>query len=640
MAATPTRGEVEGVLGRVLASGHVPPDSQLAAFLRYVVRRTLDGEASEIKAYSIAVDALGKPEEFDPQSNATVRVMAGRLRKALALHDAEEHAPGAVRIRLPTGTYVPIFERAAEAKTVIGAGAQPEPIEPQVDAAALPPEATAPEPPAEPTPGPPTAEHRPPPLRASRRAARRRLVPRDGIDRSRVRVAAVLLAAIAFIGVGALLAGQLMAEWRREQALEQLADLQRLPSIAVSVTTGDRPLPAWFSRSEFLRALDTVVGRFDDYTHYGTFALDGLSPPVLARTLPDADYHLSLAPMADGGAVRLYGSVTRVKDRVTVWSGALRMAPPAPLVTPATSGATPPPTPMLDRVGRVVSPLLAPYGALYSDLLQRNDTRPALRCLLLGYRYFNAESDALHARARNCAENLIERGSRLPSLHAMLTFLYLDEHREGRNARRRDPVRAARTVARQAIEYGAQSARAHQALFAVRKVSRQFHAARRSGRRAVALNPFDTDIVGDYAAFLAASGEVGEARALMREIEPLWVAKPPWYAFHEFLAAELAGERDEAVRLAQRLDPRASPLAAMGAAIGAQRRGDRDEVSFALEELLAQEPRFADDPVTYLRARGMRGDVAASVARKLWAAGLDSPGRARVGLGVLDAPLW
>ena len=630
----PTRMEIEAALADVTASGHVPADSQLASFLAYVVTKTLDGEAGDIKAYSIAVDALGKPEDFDPQSNAAVRVMAGRLRKALALHEAEarEGDGERVRITLPTGTYVPTFERLA-------APPRPAPVDVADPASRRDEEPTLP---VEPTPTPDALPTAPPPARLDRAAhassvgrahgpaiALHRLEGRDGIQRSHFRVAAVVLAALAFIIVGAFFAGGLMADWREEQRVQQIADLHRLPSIAVTVTASGGDYPRWFRPIEFVRAVDTTVARFDDYIHYGVIASGATAGAVRDRVLPNADYHLSLAPIADERSVRVYGSLTRMKDRTTVWSGVFRMARPRPKRSDT-----------LERVGRMISPLLAPYGALYSDLLRRDDTRPALRCLLLGYRYFNAESDTLHRRARDCAEDLIERGSRLATLHAMLTFLYLEEHREGRNARSRDPVRAARTVARQALEYGAQSARAHQALFAVRKVSRQYQAARQSGRQAVALNPFDTDIIGDYAAFLVMSGHAGEAREVMVDIEPLWVAKPPWYAFYEFLAADLMGDRDEAIRLARKLDPRASPLAAMGAAIGAHALGDVDEASFALDELRAQEPRFEGDPIEHLIARGMRSDVAATVARKLWRAGLHKAEGADGAVGLLEAPLW
>ncbi|MCW5720253.1 MAG: hypothetical protein KIS86_03830 [Devosia sp.] len=82
---------------------------QLMRFLDYIVTRRLEGEGPSIKAYSIAVDVLGRSSDFDPQADPIVRVQARRLR---ALLDQYYSGPGAdetVRIELPVGRYVPEF---------------------------------------------------------------------------------------------------------------------------------------------------------------------------------------------------------------------------------------------------------------------------------------------------------------------------------------------------------------------------------------------------------------------------------------------------------------------------------------------------------------------------------------------------
>ena len=69
---------------------------QLVAFLRYVVEATLRGEHDRIKGYTIAVEALGRAEDFDPQSDPIVRVEATRLRRAINRYYART-AAGAIR---------------------------------------------------------------------------------------------------------------------------------------------------------------------------------------------------------------------------------------------------------------------------------------------------------------------------------------------------------------------------------------------------------------------------------------------------------------------------------------------------------------------------------------------------------------
>ncbi len=80
----------------------------MSAFLRYVVVQAATGNKGRIKAYTVAVDALGKPETFDPQNDPVVRVLAGRLRSTLSAY-YEQHADADVIIEMKPGSYVPTF---------------------------------------------------------------------------------------------------------------------------------------------------------------------------------------------------------------------------------------------------------------------------------------------------------------------------------------------------------------------------------------------------------------------------------------------------------------------------------------------------------------------------------------------------
>src|SRR5262249_34863379 len=56
----PTNDEIRAALDRVIASEALRSSPQLIAFLRFVVETTLRGERHLIKAYTIAVEALGR----------------------------------------------------------------------------------------------------------------------------------------------------------------------------------------------------------------------------------------------------------------------------------------------------------------------------------------------------------------------------------------------------------------------------------------------------------------------------------------------------------------------------------------------------------------------------------------------------
>ena len=115
----PTADEVRTALDRIAVSEWFRVCPQLVAFLRYVVEATLRGAQDRIKGYTIAVEALGRGDDFDPQDDPIVRVEAMRLRRALHRYYQNGGSDDPVRIDLPLGSYVPVFRRG------VFAGAQP-----------------------------------------------------------------------------------------------------------------------------------------------------------------------------------------------------------------------------------------------------------------------------------------------------------------------------------------------------------------------------------------------------------------------------------------------------------------------------------------------------------------------------------
>src|SRR5260370_20560092 len=110
---------IRGALHRVLQSQGFRSSRRSQDFLRYVVERTLEGQAESLKERTIGIDVFGRTAEYDPSDDATVRVKAGEVRKRLSLYYANEGQADEIRIGLPAGTYVPEFHAgAAESKPV------------------------------------------------------------------------------------------------------------------------------------------------------------------------------------------------------------------------------------------------------------------------------------------------------------------------------------------------------------------------------------------------------------------------------------------------------------------------------------------------------------------------------------------
>lgn len=102
------RQKVDDALEAILATEKFEAAPQMSAFLRYVVEQAADGHQNRIKAFTVAVDALGKPDSFDPQNDPVVRVLAGRLRAALSAYN-DENPHAALIIKMTPGSYVPTF---------------------------------------------------------------------------------------------------------------------------------------------------------------------------------------------------------------------------------------------------------------------------------------------------------------------------------------------------------------------------------------------------------------------------------------------------------------------------------------------------------------------------------------------------
>lgn len=107
----PSSVEIRLELDRILVSAPLRDSLRLASFLRFVVEVALNGQTSHIKAYTVATEALGRPASFNSDVDSIVRVQAGRLRHALARYYASAGLDDTIVIKLPRGSYVPLFCR-------------------------------------------------------------------------------------------------------------------------------------------------------------------------------------------------------------------------------------------------------------------------------------------------------------------------------------------------------------------------------------------------------------------------------------------------------------------------------------------------------------------------------------------------
>jgi hypothetical protein len=114
-------------LERILAGPHFRNSRRYPAFLRYVVERTLDGAAAELKERTIAVDVFAREPSYDPSIDPIVRMTAGEVRKRLAQYYQQPGREKEIRIEMPLGSYLPEFSLPAVSTAVLTAIPPPPP---------------------------------------------------------------------------------------------------------------------------------------------------------------------------------------------------------------------------------------------------------------------------------------------------------------------------------------------------------------------------------------------------------------------------------------------------------------------------------------------------------------------------------
>jgi hypothetical protein len=104
--------EVDTQLRRILESAAFATSARSAQFLRFCVEYGCGGESAQLKETTIAVEVFNRPPNYDPKSDAIVRVHARRVREKLEMYYRTAGAHDPIKIEIPKGGYIPQIVRA------------------------------------------------------------------------------------------------------------------------------------------------------------------------------------------------------------------------------------------------------------------------------------------------------------------------------------------------------------------------------------------------------------------------------------------------------------------------------------------------------------------------------------------------
>jgi hypothetical protein len=96
-------------------------------FLKYVVEKTLNGQAEQIKERTIGVDVFGRNPSYDTNEDHVVRTAAVELRKRLTIYYSNEKHRTELRMSLVPGSYIPQFTSPPQDSEIAGMRSQNDP---------------------------------------------------------------------------------------------------------------------------------------------------------------------------------------------------------------------------------------------------------------------------------------------------------------------------------------------------------------------------------------------------------------------------------------------------------------------------------------------------------------------------------
>jgi tetratricopeptide (TPR) repeat protein len=591
----PTVEDCRAAAARVLASSLFQTSPHLASFLRFIVEAALSGQANRIKGYTIGVQALGRGEDFDPQTDPIVRVEAGRLRRTLEKYYAGEGADDPVVIGLPVGSYTPTFAIREAAP----------PLAPATEVAAT--------------------------LAASLRR--------------RPAQYAVLATAVAAIGVFGIVHFVVMHPGThadgtidRPVGAAPEAKSNYFPRTATG-SSDARPravgqsvpgLPTLYIRpfqsaggqpasADGLLLYDRLVAAFARFDEIVVRS----APPSIANntgvTEPveraNASRYELATTLEDGrdGEIKFSFQLIDLGDGTVAWSRNLTRT--------GSIGD--------DIVRELTTALAQPYGAIYAIERRKRATAvnldPRYACLLDALEAWPKYDIAKERKVRACLEQVTTADPNFADGFAALATVYFREYAFGFDARSggTPPLDRALAAAQRAVALKPESARAHQALMDVYFFRGELSRAIEAGEKAIALNPYDMYVAGAYGTRLILMGELQKGAEVLARFLENRKAPSSRINFALFLVDYLDGDDKAAAFHANEITNHKFSLGLMARALAAEKAGDRSKAAYELGRLFALNSAWRDDLRGELKKFFPPPAIVDRLAEDLAAIGLD-----------------
>lgn len=495
----PNASEVRAALDRILASRCFHQAGRASDFLRFVVERTLAGEGQRLKGYTIGVEVFGRPADFDAQSDALVRVEAGRLRRRLVEYYASDGAEDPVRIELPRGTYAVDYRFASVDEETQPASAPPPPV------------ATAP-----------------------------RALPWRGVA---IGLAVLLLAVVGVV------AWQRVQLHEASQALAASDEPQRTewPRIVVVPFENLSAEPGLDGLAATMT--EEIMLRLDDLDLFVIATQSSWYGPGKGRNFDAAaagGYVLTGSVRGAGEQARITARLIEAETGAQLWTAAYD----EPLTAHGLSE-------LQERVARDVVAVAAPYGPVFeAELLRarRAPDAPKLRdCYATYHEYRRRVTPAGYQETLACLQRVSERQPDFAPVWSGLAVLIVDEFASSFGRTGPEALQSARNAAEKALALDRDDFLANLALMRVQFFEGDA-AYRQSIERTIRLRPNSSQALASAGFLFVIAGDSAAGLELTEKARTL--TKTPVGFHYLTLAANYLRERrfDEALAAAAKVD--------------------------------------------------------------------------------------
>ena len=245
----------------------------------------------------------------------------------------------------------------------------------------------------------------------------------------------------------------------------------------------------------------------------------------------------------------------------------------------------------------VAATVATEIGQAYGIIIRANSARlgqrppdnaEAYSCMMSYFAYRQGLVEAQHADVRTCLERAVVRFPDFATGWALLAMVLLDEDRFGYNQQPNGPAPLARALeaAENAVSLDPNNVRAQQALMNVYFFTGNVEMGLKTGRQALALNPNDMELLGEFGVRLATSGQWAEGDAMIERAMAYNPSNANYYLTTQAAAAYMLNDYVRATELIERAKSTNPLLQLIACAIYGQ-RGMAEEAGAAARRYYA-----------------------------------------------------